>query len=104
MSGTSEDDLLSREFGYKQELFRGVNYFSSFAVGFAATGSWICIIANFTFSLTEGGPGPLVWSFFVGSFGTVMAALTLAEICSAFPQVYSCAIYSISVIIVLFLV
>jgi choline transport protein len=85
--GAADDDLIQRELGYKQELYRGVRFLGSFAIGFSNSSSWLGIVVIFQYAMTTGGPGPLVWGF-LGTFAINMCVVcVMAEICSAFPQV-----------------
>jgi len=40
----------------------------------------------FGYGLNTGGPVLMTWGWLIGSFFTIMVGLSLAEICSAYPQ------------------
>src|ERR1700735_5239573 len=72
-------------FGYPQELLRRLGGFSTFAIGFSVISVLTGITSTFGDALGAGGPaglgrgGPLV------AAGTMLIALGMAELASAFP-------------------
>jgi amino acid transporter len=81
----SDDVVLLRSMGYAQELRRRMSGFSSFAISF----SIICILAGGITSLqlgvsaVGGGAAGIVWPLGVGF--SLIVALCMAQIASAFP-------------------
>ena len=71
--------------GYPQELLRRLGGFSSFAIGFSVISVLTGVISTFGDALAAGGPaGPgLGWPLVAG--GTMLVALAMAELSSAFP-------------------
>lgn len=80
------DVRLLREMGYSQELYRGFSPLMSFAFCFTAVNVLTSISLGFTFALNTGGSGVTVWSWFIGSFFTILIGLALGEICSVYPS------------------
>jgi amino acid transporter len=84
-SGGSDDVNLLRSLGYAQELRRGMSGFSNFAISF----SIICILAGGVTSLqlgvsaVGGAAAGVVWP--VGVAFSLVVALAMAQIASAFP-------------------
>src|SRR5882724_6187383 len=82
---TSEDVALLHKMGYAQELLRRMSGFSNFAISF----SIICILAGGITSLqlgvsaVGGAAAGLVWP--VGVAFSLVVALAMAQIASAFP-------------------
>jgi amino acid transporter len=107
----SSDTAIVRRLGYEQTLFRGINAFTNFAFGFTGVGVLVSISSLYGYGLSTGGllnfrflfefsfrnnvvnfsllhPGPVVmlWGFVITFAMTMLAAHSLAEICSAFPS------------------
>lgn len=80
------DDKLLEALGYKEQLYRGLGSFSNFAIGVTE----VNVIASITIilggSLGTGGPAMIVWGFLTVFFGMQIAAISLAEICAAYPS------------------
>ena len=72
------------QFGYKQELNRSMQKFSSFAISFSLISILTGIFANFHFGFSEVGPWiSLTWLIvFIGQF---FVALIMAELSVSFP-------------------
>ena len=71
--------------GYKQELFRGFNAIMSFSFCFTAVGVVGSVCGLFNTAMTTGGPAVLVWSWIFVAIVTVIIAISMGEICSAYP-------------------
>ena len=80
------DSHILRELGYTQELYRGFSPFMSFAFCFTTVNVLTSISIGFTYALNTGGSGFIIWSWFLGSFFTILISLSLAEICSVYPS------------------
>src|SRR6266550_3796661 len=84
-AGTSDDVKLLQSMGYVQELKRRMSGFSNFAISF----SIICILAGGITSLqlgtsaVGGAAAGIVWP--AGVIFSLMVALAMAQIASAFP-------------------
>jgi amino acid transporter len=71
--------------GYAQELLRRLGGFSSFAIGFSVISVLTGITSTFGDALGAGGPAGLGIGWPIVSAGTVLVALAMAELASAFP-------------------
>lgn len=76
---------LLREMGYKQELYRGISGFMSFAFCFTATNVLASLTVGFTYAMIVGGTGVMSSAWLIGSLFTILTGLALAEICSVYP-------------------
>ena len=86
---TAADDkadavALSR-LGYAQELLRAMGGFSSFALSFSVISVLTGIMTTYDVALTGGGPLALGLGWPLVSAGTLLVALAMAELASAFP-------------------
>jgi amino acid transporter len=72
-------------FGYAQELRRRLGGFSSFAIGFSVISVLTGVTAAFGEALGAGGPGGLGLGWPLVAAGTMVVALAMAELASAFP-------------------
>lgn len=85
-SGSNDDDAnILAGMGYKQDLYRGLDGFMAFAIGYTEVGVLASIVGLFTYSLQTGGPVTIIWTWIVASVFTFIVALCMAEICSAYP-------------------
>jgi amino acid transporter len=86
MASDSDDDVraLSR-FGYAQELLRAVGGFSNFALSFSIISVLTGIVTAYDIAIRNGGPAALGIGWPVVSAGTLLVALAMAELASAFP-------------------
>jgi amino acid transporter len=71
--------------GYAQELLRRLGGFSSFAIGFSVISVLTGITSTFGDALAAGGPAGLGLGWPLVSAGTLVVALAMAELASAFP-------------------
>ncbi len=71
--------------GYAQELFRAMGGFSSFAVSFSIISVLTGITTTYTKGLAGGGPAGLGLGWPLVAVGTLVVALAMAELASAFP-------------------
>lgn len=71
-------------FGYKEELNRSMNSFSSFAVSFSLISVLTGIFANFNFGYQQAGGG-IVWAWLLVAFGQFFVALVMANLAIRFP-------------------
>jgi amino acid transporter len=72
-------------FGYSQELVRRLGGFSSFAIGFSVISVLTGVTSTFGDALAAGGPAGLGLGWLLVSCGTMLVALAMAELASAFP-------------------
>ena len=71
--------------GYAQELLRRLGGFSTFAIGFSVISVLTGITSTFGDALGAGGPAGLGLGWPIVSAGTVLVAVAMAELASAFP-------------------
>ncbi len=81
----SDDDAELRKLGYGQDLLRAMGGFSSFALSFSIISVLTGILTTFSDALGPGGPRGLGLGWPLVSVGTLVVALALAELSSAFP-------------------
>jgi amino acid transporter len=82
--GDADAEALSR-LGYAQELLRSMGGFSSFALSFSIISVLTGIVTTYDVAITGGGPASLGWGWPLVSAGTLLVALSMAELASAFP-------------------
>jgi amino acid transporter len=71
--------------GYAQELLRKMGGFSSFAVSFSIISVLTGCITSYSDAIGPGGPATLGIGWPLVSAGTLLVALAMAELASAFP-------------------
>jgi len=80
------DDKLLAALGYKEQLHRGLGAFANFAIGVTE----VNVIASITIilgsSLSQGGPAMIVWGFLVVWIFMQISAISMSEICAAYPS------------------
>jgi amino acid transporter len=82
----SEDDARALgRLGYAQELLRRMGGFSSFAVSFSIISVLTGCITAYSDAIGPGGPAALGMGWPLVSVGTMLVALAMAELASAFP-------------------
>src|ERR1700683_3673535 len=72
-------------FGYAQELLRRLGGFSSFAIGFSVISVLTGVTSTFGEALGAGGPAGLGLGWPLVAAGTLLVALAMGELASAFP-------------------
>ncbi len=86
---TESEDQADREalsrLGYAQELFRAMGGFSSFALSFSIISVLTGIVTTYDVAITGGGPAALGLGWPLVCAGTLLVALAMAELASAFP-------------------
>ncbi len=83
--GKRDDEADLAALGYGQDLLRAMGGFSSFALSFSIISVLTGILTTFTDALGPGGPRGVGLGWPLVSLGTVVVALALAELSSAFP-------------------
>ncbi|MGH9404289.1 MAG: amino acid permease [Terriglobia bacterium] len=71
--------------GYAQELFRSFGGFSNFAISFSIISILTGAVTLFDYGLTMGGPREMTLGWPLATAGTLLVALSMAELCSALP-------------------
>ncbi len=84
MASRDDERDLAR-LGYTQELLRSVGGFSSFALSFSIISILTGVMSSYKMALRAGGPGGLGLGWPIVSVGTIVVALAMAELASAFP-------------------
>ncbi|AKV02723.1 amino acid transporter [Labilithrix luteola] len=82
--GSADSRALGR-LGYAQELVRRMGGFSSFAVSFSIISVLTGCITAYSDAIGPGGPAALGIGWPLVSVGTMLVALAMAELASAFP-------------------
>jgi amino acid transporter len=83
-AGGERDTADLAQFGYKQELRRGLGTFSSFAVAFSYISPSTGIFTLFALGLITIG-GDLIWTWPIVALGQFIIALNFAEVSSHYP-------------------
>ncbi|RUS33630.1 hypothetical protein BC938DRAFT_470816 [Jimgerdemannia flammicorona] len=78
-------ELRLRELGYRQELSREFTFFANFGLAFTNIGIFSGMSATLQSSLLSGGPLAMFWGWNIVAFFMICLALSLSEICSAYP-------------------
>lgn len=71
--------------GYAQELLRGFGGFSNFAISFSIISILTGAVTLFDYGLSMGGPREMLFGWPLVTAGTLVVALSMAELCSAIP-------------------
>ncbi|CAO1943006.1 unnamed protein product [Urochloa humidicola] len=74
-----------RQLGYKQELKRGLSLLSNFAFSFSFISVMAGVTTTYNTGLRYGGPASMTLGWLVVAFFNACVALSMAEICSAYP-------------------
>jgi amino acid transporter len=88
---TSQDVQAQRDahelqrFGYAQELLRSMGGFSNFAISFSIISILTGAVTLFDYGLKMGGPLEMTLGWPLATIGTLLVALSMAELCSALP-------------------
>ena len=82
---SSADDQDLQRFGYTQQFVRDFGGFSNFGLSFSIISILTGAVTLFDYGLSMGGPREMLLGWPIVTFGTLMVALSMAELCSAFP-------------------
>jgi len=85
-SGDDADDEILLRMGYATQLKRGLGKIGSFASGFSEVAILASMTSLYGQGLHTGGPSASVWGFLLVFFFSAVVAMSMAEICSAFPS------------------
>lgn len=83
--GDEDDARALSRLGYAQELVRSMGGFSSFALSFSIISVLTGVVTTYDVAITGGGPAALGIGWPIVSAGTLLVALAMAELASAFP-------------------
>jgi len=84
-SQNDEDAHLLSRLGYAQELLRAMGGFSSFAISFSIISILTGVMTTYGVALGGGGPAGLGYGWPIVCAGTLLVALAMGELASAFP-------------------
>jgi amino acid transporter len=84
-TSTPTDELDLQRLGYAPQLLRGFGGFSNFALSFSIISILTGAVTLFDYGLSMGGPREMLLGWPLVTFGTLMVALSMAELCSAIP-------------------
>jgi amino acid transporter len=79
------DELDLQRLGYTQQFLRGFGVFSNFALSFSIISILTGAVTLFDYGLSLGGPREMLLGWPLVTLGTLMVALSMAELCSALP-------------------
>ncbi len=85
MQSALTDEAELARLGYGQELLREMGGFSNFAMSFSIISILTGILTTFSDALGPGGPRGIGLGWLLVSAGTLVVALAMAELASAFP-------------------
>lgn len=92
------DDMELEAQGYKREMPRQFSTLSLMSMCFALLATWNGFGASFGTGFTEASSAGSIWTLFIAGFMTVVTALGMAELASAYPvagaQYYWCYMVS----------
>ncbi|KAH3661192.1 hypothetical protein OGAPHI_006599 [Ogataea philodendri] len=71
--------------GYKQEFSRNYSFLSTFSFALSISGLMGTVAITFLYPLISGGPAACCWTWFIGMFGCLAIAYSVAHITSCFP-------------------
>jgi amino acid transporter len=80
-----DDEAELRKLGYKQQLRRSMSAFGNFALSFSIISILTGAVSLYGFGLNRGGPITMAVGWPVVSVFTLLVALSLAELASAYP-------------------
>jgi len=82
---TSEDEQTLHRLGYAQELFRAMGGFRNFAISFTIISILAGCLTSYTIGFEHGGPVAVTWGWLLVGLMSLIIALGMAEIASAYP-------------------
>ncbi|MEV4504257.1 amino acid permease [Streptomyces klenkii] len=81
----TDDERRLHELGYAQELPRSMSAFANFGVSLTVISVLSGCLTLYGFGMRTGGPALIVWGWPVVGLMTLLVALAMAEVCSAYP-------------------
>jgi len=82
--GTDDEGLLHK-LGYAQVLFRGMGGFENFAISFTIISILAGCLTSYYIAFGQGGPVAVTWGWLLVGLMSIIVALAMAEIASAYP-------------------
>lgn len=83
MAARDQEDL--SHLGYAQQLLRGMGGFSNFAISFSIISILTGAVTLYGYGLEMGGPLEMTLGWPLVTLGTLLVAMSMAELCSAYP-------------------
>ncbi|KAG2224834.1 hypothetical protein INT45_008016, partial [Circinella minor] len=83
--GLTADEQLLNELGYTQDLNRSISAFSNFAIAFSCCSVLSGLTPMWGDAMNDSGSLGVIWGWFITGTFTMIVAMSLAEICSAYP-------------------
>lgn len=71
--------------GYKQELKRSLGFWSMVGFSFSILNCWSAMAGSLASSMLNGGPAVLIWGWVGCCAFSLLVALCMADMCSAYP-------------------
>src|SRR3954453_15424372 len=81
----SEDEQILHRMGYAQELFRAIGGFQNFAISFTIISILAGCLTSYFIAFNNGGPVAISWGWLIVGLMSILVALAMAEIASAYP-------------------
>ncbi|KAL2161694.1 hypothetical protein VTH06DRAFT_8256 [Thermothelomyces fergusii] len=88
-----EADRALEALGYTPVFRREFSAWSSFSFAMSICAIYGSIMSSWIYGLQAGGAAAIMWSWIIGGAGSLLIALSLAELCSAYPT--AGAMYSV---------
>ncbi|KAI5120886.1 hypothetical protein M0805_002986 [Coniferiporia weirii] len=85
LSTIEEEDAKLNQLGIRRELRKEFTNFSTISFAMGILGCAASIASTINTPLLYGGPATAVWAWFMGSFGCLAIAASVAELVSAYP-------------------
>src|SRR5207248_1980046 len=85
VSEDRDDTHTLARLGYRQELRRAMGAFSNFAISFSIISVLTGIVSTYGVALGAGGPAALGYGWPIVVAGTLVVAVAMGELASAFP-------------------
>ena len=82
---TDDDERELHKLGYAQELFRAMGGFQNFAISFTIISILAGCLTSYYIAFGQGGPVAVTWGWLLVGGMSIIVALAMAEIASAFP-------------------
>lgn len=79
------DDLELKAGGYQREMPRQFSLWSLGSLSFVLLGTWLATGSSVGIAITEGSSAGVLWSIPIAGFMTLIVALGMAELVSAYP-------------------
>ncbi|KAI8391378.1 amino acid/polyamine transporter I [Radiomyces spectabilis] len=85
LDNMNADERLLHELGYRQDLSRSISAFSNFAIAYSCCSVLAALPPMWGDAMIDAGSSSVIWGWVITSIFTMLVAMSLAEICSAYP-------------------